>query len=606
MTTLNCTRRSFISMVSAGTAGAAFGQRTARAPGTPPNILLVLTDQQSLDTISALNVAGISTPHMDRLMARGVTFTESYCTGALCSPTRSSILTGRMPSETGVFRNGLSIREGMPNLGQMMRTAGYDTYYAGKWHLPFGYTWHVPGFDVISAGTIGQGHYMDSMATRACEAFLTTRQTSRPYFLFVNYLQPHDICQFGTNRFDLKDDPQFVDIAHELPPLPPNHYSAPSGEHGSVINARRKTMGIWSEDLWRYYSWAYDRMVEQVDAELGRLLDALDSSGLDQNTVVIFTSDHGEGRGRHGLITKNFLYEEATRVPMIVSWPGHTDQGKVDATHLVNSIDIMPTLCDYAGIDSPPTCGHSFRPFCEGKEGPSHEVAVTEVRTTGRSVRTTDYKYIEYFGTDNIQLFDLKNDPWEMENLAEHTQYASVLADHARLLRDWERHMDPVPLAAVPWDKPLEKARRLLAGFVIELEGTVIDDIVMDGGIGRAGHDRARPRFSVSNFVAPGSFTVSFTAQEDGALALRMPVWTGPITLTALRIEGLSEQRAPNLENLSAWPVSPWRATTDEVELVETETGQTALVIPQGTRLMCGNIGDVRAGQRVTLTINIE
>jgi choline-sulfatase len=430
---------------------AAMGAAAAAIP-SKPNILLIVTDQQSLDTISALGADSLRTPNMDRLVRRGMTFTNTYCTGAVCSPSRASIFTGRMPSEAGVENNSKPIREGIPNLGQLLSPNGYDTYYAGKWHLGTDCSWTVPGFDVIGVTQNGQGHYRDSSVSRACEAFLTSRRSARPFLLYAGYMQPHDICQFeALRRQGLTEDHRFAHIERELPSLPPNYRSVPSGER-TEIAAVRRSKAKWDDRMWRVYCWAYERMVEQVDAEVGRLLDALESSGLHKNTLVIFTSDHGEGRARHGLVGKSVVYEEAVRVPTIVSWLGHIPENKVDRTTIVSGVDIVPTVCDYAGVSAGRQQGLSLRPALEGRSGPKHEFAVVECRVTTRALRTARFKYIETNGTNLVQLFDLENDPWEMTNLVDVAGHSSTIREHAQLLRDWERHIRPAPQAALKWN----------------------------------------------------------------------------------------------------------------------------------------------------------
>ena len=133
-----------------------------------PNILMILTDQQHIDTISALGNPWVQTPAIDRLVKTGVSFSQSYCTNPVCSPSRSSIFTGRTSCETGVYRNNIAIREGMPTLGHCLRVAGYETVYAGKWHVPGAYVTDVPGFRVLSTGIGHQGTVSDPLCTDAC------------------------------------------------------------------------------------------------------------------------------------------------------------------------------------------------------------------------------------------------------------------------------------------------------------------------------------------------------------------------------------------------------------------------------------------------------
>ena len=448
------TRREVLRVGAAGAAALAAGGRTRAARGGAkkrPNFLFIITDQQGLDTLSAFGLKDIHTPNLDRLAGRGVSFLESHSTNPLCSPARSSMFTGRPTLETGVIINNRAIPETMPNMGQWLRREGYETIYTGKWHVPESYTVHIPGFEVIAGGINGQGGVCDAGVSRACQAYLRNRSAGdKPFLLVASFLQPHDVCQFVGMQGKSKEMPYIDLVADRLPPMPANHgFDSPEPKK---VGRQRPD---WNEQQWRYYIWNYYRMVEMVDAEIGRILDALDESGLADNTVVIFTSDHGEGRGRHGLVTKNYLYDEAVKVPLIVSAPGQATNVQ-DTTHLVSGVDILPTVCDFAGLKNPPKVrGRSLRPLLEGKSPAWSEFVAAEVQVTGRMIRTGQYKYITYEGDPVEQLFDMKADPGETTNLAPDAKHASTLKDHQKLLADWKGGLDilPVKLPTPEWQK---------------------------------------------------------------------------------------------------------------------------------------------------------
>jgi arylsulfatase A-like enzyme len=202
----------------------------------------------------------------------------------------------------------------------------------------------------------------------------------------------------------------------------------------------------WTERQWRYYLWSYYRQVEMVDAEIGRVLNALDESGQADNTLIVLTSDHGEGMARHQTVLKNFLYDEAAKVPLLVSWPGHVRKGVRDSGHLVSGVDVISTMCDYAGIAGPPQVrGRSLRPLLEGKSCKWREFVAAEVVTTGRMIRTPDYKYVTFTNSAVEQLFDMTNDPGETRNLIDEAKYGSVVADHKKLLEEWESQLEVAP-----------------------------------------------------------------------------------------------------------------------------------------------------------------
>jgi arylsulfatase A-like enzyme len=419
--------------------------------GRRPNVLLIMTDQQGLDTVSAGGCKWVNTPNLDRLTQRGISFSESYSTNPVCSPARSSIFTGRTTCETGVIKNNLAIRPDIPNLGQWLSKEGYETIYCGKWHLPASYSGSVPGFTVIPGGLGGQGTLGDQAISSACEGYLHNRNADSPFLLVASFLQPHDVCNWIQRHSDAPSQLPFPELENELPPLPPNFKYDPR-EPSSASPARGQARK-WSELQWRYYLWSYYRMVEEVDHEVGRVLNALADTAQADNTLIIFTSDHGEGRGRHQTVTKNFLYDEAAKVPLIMSWPERIPEGISNQTHLVSGLDIMATICDYIGIRPPKNNrGLSVRPLAEGKKPQWREFVVTEVRSDrGRMIRTPEFKYIAYRNDPIQQLFDMESDPGETRNLIGVPEYEKTAKDLGKLLESWESHLDHSPVALPPF-----------------------------------------------------------------------------------------------------------------------------------------------------------
>jgi len=435
-------RRQFLrsSALAAGaalTTNCASSQPAARAAAASdtarPNFLFIMCDQLGIDAISAHGCADVHTPNIDRLIKRGVTFSHSYSTSPVCSPARSSMLTGRMPVETGVVANGGYIHDSVPNLGQWLGQSGYDTAYCGKWHLPGNYSTDIPGFRVLPAGD-GQGDLVDSMVSRSCETYLKTRSQEKPFLLVSSLMQPHDICFWGIWFRDLVPKEMGFQGIDNLPELPPNH--------GFKLKEPKKLAdnkeSDWSEEQWQYYNHIYYRQTEMLDADIGRILDALDSSGQAESTVVVFTSDHGESRGRHARRGKWSPYDESARVPLVFSCPGKITEGLEDEEHLASGLDIFPTLCDFAGIDTPPMPhARSLRPLLEGRSTDWREFLVYETQIFGRTVRTPGYKYVEYEGDPQRMLFDVRADQWETNNLAGDGQYGDTIADLQSKLAEW-------------------------------------------------------------------------------------------------------------------------------------------------------------------------
>ncbi|MGQ9730249.1 MAG: sulfatase-like hydrolase/transferase [Candidatus Zipacnadales bacterium] len=415
-----------------------------RAQTTKPNLLLIICDQMNLDTMSYLGNNNVSTPNLDRLAQRGVTFLESHSTNPVCSPARSALMTGRMPVETGVVHNDLPIRRGIPNLGEWFREkGGYETVYCGKWHLPHGYPpANLAGFRVLPVGG-GQGAVDDAWVSRSCAAFLRNRRSREPLLMVASFMQPHDICYWMLEPDTLVPaDLPFATLAGRLPALPPNHRSRPSGppQVGTGYT------GFDSDLRWQYYLYCYYRMVEMLDYDVGRLLDELDGTDLADNTIVVFTADHGEGAARHGNVQKWHPYDESMKVPLLCAGTDHIESGLVDKSHLVSGMDVMSTFCDFAGIPTPPGVhGLSLRPLLQGRQTEWREYLVAEWKRQGRIVRTARYKLVTYKGESAVQLFDMVSDPWEMVNLAEGGQNAEIVEAHRKLLDEWNSRMDVAP-----------------------------------------------------------------------------------------------------------------------------------------------------------------
>ena len=451
----NVTRRDALKLAGVG-AAALILPDWARATETRrrPNLLFILTDQQSIDALSAAGNPWVKTPNMDRLAARGVSFRKSYCAYPLCSPSRASLFTSRMPHEVGVEANDASrIPADMPTMGAVLRKAGYSTAYAGKWHIPVVYPGYakpgraaavIPGFDVLPlAGRVAKfgkgptcGLKVDVAVADAAVKFLAGRKgNAKPFALVASILNPHDICGLPRNKAEFA---RLVHPGDPLPPLPKN-FKASDDEPSVLQRSRQKS---WTEQQWRAYRGVYFRLVEAADTHIGQIMEALEKSGHADDTIVIFTSDHGEMNGSHQQKVKVKFYEEAAAVPLIVCVPGVTDKARVDKTHLVSGLDIMPTLCDYAGVKAPASLrGRSLRPLIDGKAVAWRDCVFSELvagGTPARMVRSARYKYIVYAaGQDREQLFDLDADPGETKNLVADASHARILEEHRRMLKQW-------------------------------------------------------------------------------------------------------------------------------------------------------------------------
>lgn len=441
-------RRDFIRANVLGTgalmAGAASGAKVfAVGEKRRPNFALITCDQLLFNALSSYGCTSVRTPNIDRLVGQGVSFMGAHSTSPVCSPARSSWLTGRMPVETGVISNNRAINSSVPTMGTWFRQNGYETVYTGKHHLPYVYPAQLSGWTIMPNGE-AQGDLADPVTSCNCETYLRTRNGAAPFVLFAGLVQPHDICYyFLLNETMVPADPPFPQLQGDLPQLPPNNRVIP--REPKMLSESHFRARSFTDAQWRYYLYCYYRMIEMLDADVGRILDALEDTGHMHDTVIIFTSDHGEGAGRHSLVNKWYPYEESVKTPLVIRCPYQFQQGFRDERHLVSELDIMPTMCDFADIDPPPQMrGRSLRPLLEGRSPEWRDFVAAEVQLVGRMIRTERYKYVKYPNDPVEQLFDMKADPWETENLFEQPRLADTLDAHRRLLREWEATLAPV------------------------------------------------------------------------------------------------------------------------------------------------------------------
>lgn len=423
------------------------------AANKPPNILFIMTDQQHAEMMSCSGNRSLNTPAMDSLARDGVRFENAYATNPVCVPSRIGMATGVMPGRLGVFNNGM--KADIPDevdansLGRLIKSAGYDTFYGGKVHM-------CKELSPLSAGYDEYFRDQREALPAACIEFIQ-RKRDRPFFAVASFINPHDIC-FAYSAYKGASPKGEQSVEHlyrqaaalplaQLPPLPEN-YAIPSGEPNAVednLNPRAVTpAGTMRRDYdqrqWRIYRWIYCRLTEQVDRQIGQILDAVKRNGLEEETLILFTSDHGNMDASHRLASKGFFYEESVGVPLLMKYKGNIRPGTVDRQHLVsNGLDILPTLCDYACVEVPDTLwGRSLRSFSEGKPVSDWRSFVVSENHTGRMVRSARFKYCVYTEGDiRESLVDMQEDPGEMKNLAALPEYEDPLIEHRRYLNRW-------------------------------------------------------------------------------------------------------------------------------------------------------------------------
>ncbi len=430
-----------------------------------PNIIYFFTDQQSATMMSCAGNKYLNTPGMDYLAENGIRFTRAYATNPVCSPSRVSLMTGRFP---GFFddKDGHQARENggsmkIPqvsdevlntSLAAFLKKADYELFFGGKEHLPPSLTPKSLGFNDIT------DNERDVLADKAAE--VVKAEHEKPYFLVVSLINPHDICYMAIRDFQdyteikLRDgliEVETLDKALELPegvskedffakycpPLPPN-VEPQKGEPEAVRSLierrafRQMAREKYTDEQWRMHRYAYCRLTEVVDRQIQVVLDALKESGTEEETLVIFSSDHGDMDASHRMEHKTALYEQAANIPFIAMWKGHIPANRVNETHLVsNGLDLLPTVCDYAGVmGSSDPRGRSLRPLFEGKPAGWRKTLGVESEI-GRMVVSEDkLKYIRY-DAEGIeeQLLDLNKDPFETQHFTNDPEYAARFAE---------------------------------------------------------------------------------------------------------------------------------------------------------------------------------
>lgn len=435
----------------------------------PPrrNVLLIITDQQFADAMSCrIGKEHIHAPAMDSLAAGGILFSRAYCANPVCVPSRAAMFTGRYPAETGVLSHVVKKLDHrrFPCMGILFRNAGYDTGYVGKWYVPIPI--NVPGASGFEFVENIRCNGADPRMLPSVVKFLKQKR-SKPFLLVASFNNPHNICEWarGKRGKRLPDGhvgtPPAVD---KCPPLRANHLP-PKNETDIMALLRRSyqasrtfPVGAFGERQWREYIWAYYRMIESVDRRIGKLLNVLRETGQENKTVIVFTSDHGDCQGAHGWNQKTVFYDESARVPLIIAPLGHNSPKVSD--RLVNTgVDLLPTLCDYAGIPTPKGLSGLSLKTLDRKAWREYVVYQNQLlqgarvdgrtpRPSGRMVRSDRFKYCLYGeGRRRESLVDMKADPGEMVNQAGNPEFRDVLRKHRAFLREFaERHNDAAAL----------------------------------------------------------------------------------------------------------------------------------------------------------------
>ncbi len=493
------TRRQFLQAGAATIATPAL-LRSATAAGSSrrkPNLLFLWTDEQRADTMAAYGNRRIHAPNLNRLADQSTVFRNAYVTQPVCTPNRAAVMTGLWPHTSGCTTNNIPLPADAPCMNELVGGDDYRTAYMGKWHLgdeifaqhgfeewvgiEDGYAsyygpdrdrkarsdyhhWLVErGYKPSQKNTFSRSFAAglpiehckpQFLETRACD-FLR-RNRNEPFMLNVNFLEPH--MPF-TGPLNDEHAPKEV-------PLPPN-FDDPLEENEPLryrlLQAAYKKQ-YPNEQVIRALIRKYWGLVTQVDRSVGVILDTLEQLGLADNTIVVYTSDHGDMMGSHHLVAKTVMYEESTRIPWLIRTPGQTEQQVIE--NPVSQIDLVPTLLDLMGSDvgetlpgkslvpaihdNKPTDDHVFiewNPGC-GFKAPkqvdfatSEEIKRVEQEST-RSVISPDGGKLCLSDLDRCQLFNLRQDPHETTNLFDSGQHDNVIARLTKRIHAWQESVD--------------------------------------------------------------------------------------------------------------------------------------------------------------------
>ncbi len=436
-----------------------------------PNLVYCFADQLRYQSCGFAGDALARTPRIDRFATEGVHFRQCVSGSPMCAPYRASLFTGKYSSSTGMVVNELRMNPDHRCLAHVLTEAGYDTPYIGKWHLwaseparhekdenqyvppgphrlGFDGFWRVNNFwhEYYKGFEFGDdpvrrpihAYQPDAQTDEALQWLADARDPDRPFALFLSYGTPHDPWNPGNVPAE------YLDLFRDVPFPPPATYQDGSAESWSRNLDRQWWLRTVKPNL---ESWQriYHAMTANVDWNVGRLLEGLDRLGLREDTIVVFTSDHGEMFGAHGRIAKNIFYEEAVRVPFLLRWPGHVPAGRVtDAC--MNAPDIMPTLLGLLGLPVPEAVEGSDLSHCAlGQPGPEPRAAFMQGMGAvvwwddgfeWRALRDPHYTYAVTRADGREYLFDLQADPAQATDLVGDPAHGETLARYRRLLRE--------------------------------------------------------------------------------------------------------------------------------------------------------------------------
>lgn len=423
-----------------------------------PNIVFVFADEHRYQSMGHTEMPAMKTPTLDRMAAEGFSFSQCVSNYPVCSPYRAIVMTGRWPWQTGIIDNSIPLAPESATIGKAFQAAGYRTGYIGKWHLggtraeSYGFdtsliwehtTNHFDAAEYHPAGgePVKPKGYNATRMTDQALGFIEENK-SRSFFLMLSLDPPH-------SKFTDAPPEKLALYPEGSLPFRPN-YEAPAPGEESIFTSNGSP----------HYE-GYHAHISAVDDELKRILDALEGAGIAEDTVVVYSSDHGSMHGSHGVGSKRQPFEESVRIPLIIFGPGRVPAG-LSSPALFGAIDMVPTLCGLAGIQPPEGCmGADYSGVLRGEDAPARDsqfiMHIAKSNASGgenhpapvfRGVRTARYTYAT--GPDApMYLFDNVADPFQMKNLIADPEYGALRQElRGRLARWLKRAEDPFVLPA--------------------------------------------------------------------------------------------------------------------------------------------------------------
>ena len=510
-----------------------------------PNILFIFSDDHAYQAISAYGSQVNKTPNLDRIANEGMRFDRCFVTNSICGPSRAVVLTGKYSHLNGFVRNGNTFNGNQQTASKLLQAAGYQTAVIGKWHLrstPVGFDYyHVlqgqgpyynPAMKTPRGIVNHVGYTTDIITDETLKWLKEERDSDKPFFLMYQHKAPHRNWQPGPKHLNKYDDVTISEPAtlfddykgrtsaarnqemtvkehlteYDLKIAPPRGLTEEQTKVWNEAYAKKneefKNLNLEGDDLirWKYQRYVKDyiRCIDSVDENVGRVLDYLEESGLDENTIVIYTSDQGWYLGDHGWYDKRWMYEESFRTPLMVKWPGVVKPGSVSMDMSMN-LDFAETFLDIAGADIPDDMqGLSLVEVLQGKRPSNwrksvyyHYYEFPGAHSVAKhyGVRTDRYKLIHFYENEEWELFDLQKDPNELNSVYDDPAYQEIKKDmEAELAKLQEQYGDDGTVINFDLMRTKKVKTQLVQQFDFgkgNYNGTILDDegkaIELDG-----------------------------------------------------------------------------------------------------------------------------